>query len=104
MATDAAGTRTSVAFGPFRLHVGKRLLEKEAIPIALGSRAMDVLIALVERPGDVVTKQELTRRVWPNITVDESSLRVHVATLRKALGDGRNGARYVTNISGRGYC
>jgi predicted ATPase/DNA-binding winged helix-turn-helix (wHTH) protein len=104
MAADAAATRTSVAFGPFRLHFGKRLLEKEAVPVALGSRAMDVLIALVERAGDVVTKQELTRRVWPNITVDESSLRVHVATLRKALGDGRNGARYVTNISGRGYC
>jgi predicted ATPase/DNA-binding winged helix-turn-helix (wHTH) protein len=104
MVADAAGSQAGVSFGPFRLFAGKRLLEKNGIPIALGSRAMDVLIVLVERAGDVVSKQELTKRVWPSITVDESSLRVHVAMLRKALGEGHDGARYVSNVSGRGYC
>ncbi|MBV8190803.1 MAG: winged helix-turn-helix domain-containing protein [Alphaproteobacteria bacterium] len=103
MAADAAKSQASVAFGPFRLDGRKRLLEKDGAPVALGSRAMDVLIVLVERAGEVVSKKELTTRVWPNVTVDESGLRVHVAALRKALGDGRNGARYVTNVSGRGY-
>jgi predicted ATPase/DNA-binding winged helix-turn-helix (wHTH) protein len=101
---DAARSLECIEFGPFRFHPGKRLLEKDGLAVTLGSRAMDVLIVLVERAGDVVSKQELTDRLWPNITVDESGLRVHVATLRKALGDGRSGARYVTNVSGRGYC
>jgi predicted ATPase/DNA-binding winged helix-turn-helix (wHTH) protein len=104
MAADAAKSQASVAFGPFRLNGRKRLLEKDGVPVTLGSRAMDVLVVLIEHAGEVVSKQELTKRVWPNITVDESSLRVHMATLRKALGDGRDGARYVTNVSGRGYC
>ncbi len=104
MDRGATGPRGSVAFGPFRLHADKRLLEKNGVPIAIGSRALDLLIALADHAGDVVGKQELMARVWPKITVDESSLRVHVAMLRKALGDGRDGARYVTNVSGRGYC
>lgn len=104
MDRSAAGSRGSVAFGPFRLHADKRLLEKDGAPITIGSRALDLLIALVEHAGDVVSKQELMARVWPRTTVDEGSLRVHVAMLRKALGDGRDGARYVTNVSGRGYC
>lgn len=104
MDSGAAGPRGSVAFGPFRLHADKRLLEKDGVPIAIGSRALDLLIALADHAGEVVGKQELMARVWPRITVDESSLRVHVAMLRKALGDGRDGARYVTNVSGRGYC
>jgi predicted ATPase/DNA-binding winged helix-turn-helix (wHTH) protein len=101
---DAARLLGTIEFGPFRFHPGNRLLEKDGLAVTLGSRAMDVLIVLVERAGDVVSKQELTQRLWPNITVDESGLRVHVATLRKALGDGLGGARYVTNVSGRGYC
>ena len=96
--------KQGAAFGPFRLFAGERLLERGGIPIALGSRALDILILLVERAGDVVSKEELISRVWPNLTVDENSLRVHVAGLRKVLGDGQAGSRYVTSISGRGYC
>lgn len=92
------------AFGPFRLLVTERRLEKDGIVVPLGSRALDILVALVECAGDVVSKKDLISRVWPNTTVDESSLRVHVAGLRKALGDGRSGARHVVNIPGRGYC
>jgi predicted ATPase/DNA-binding winged helix-turn-helix (wHTH) protein len=93
-----------ICFGPFRLSVTERLLEKEGVRVRLGSRALDILIALVERPAEVVTKKELFARVWPNLVVDEGSLRYHVSALRKALSEGRSGTRYVTNVSGRGYC
>src|SRR6202022_1017565 len=91
-------------FGPFRLSVTERLLEKGGGPVQLGSRALDILIALVERPAEVVSKRELIAKVWPDLVVDEGSLRFHVSALRKALGQGRSGERYFTNVSGRGYC
>jgi predicted ATPase len=90
-------------FGPFRLSVAGRLLEKTDEPVRLGSRALDVLITLVERAGEVVSRDELVSRVWPATTVAEANLRVHVASLRKALGEGRSGPRYIVNIPGRGY-
>jgi predicted ATPase/DNA-binding winged helix-turn-helix (wHTH) protein len=91
-------------FGPFRLVVGERLLTRNAEPVALGSRALEILIALVQRAGDVVSHKDLVKKVWPEVTVEETSLRVHIAGLRKALGDGRDGARFISNIPGRGYC
>jgi predicted ATPase/DNA-binding winged helix-turn-helix (wHTH) protein len=93
-----------ICFGPFRLSVAERVLEKDGVRIRLGSRALDILIALVERPTEVVTKKELFAKVWPDLVVDEGNLRYHVSALRKALGEGRSGRRYVTNVSGRGYC
>ena len=93
-----------IRFGPFRLSITERVLEKDSVPVRLGSRALDILIALVERPAEVVTKRELFARVWPDLVVDEGNLRYHVSALRKALGEGRSGTRYVTNVSGRGYC
>src|SRR5262245_11791197 len=104
MVPDDPGEKRGVAFGPFRLVAGERLLEKEGVPVPLNSHALDLLIMLVERAGEVVSKRDLIARAWPSQTVTESSLRVYVSELRKALGDGRAGARYVTNVSGRGYC
>jgi predicted ATPase/DNA-binding winged helix-turn-helix (wHTH) protein len=103
MAVDPSA-RETVSFGPFRLIASERLLLKEEVPVALGSRSLDILIALVERPGAVVNRSDLIKRVWPDVIVEESSLRVHIANLRKALGDGREGARYIANLPGRGYC
>jgi predicted ATPase/DNA-binding winged helix-turn-helix (wHTH) protein len=97
-------TPDSVSFGPFSLHERTRLLEKDGVPVKLGSRALDILRLLVSRAGSVVSKRELLAFAWPGITVEEINLRVHIAELRKALGDGKAGARYVTNIPGRGYC
>ena len=93
-----------IYFGPFRLSVTERVLEKEGVRVRLGSRALDILIALVERPAEVVTKKELFARVWPDLVVDECNLRYHVSALRKALGEGPSGTRCVANVSGRGYC
>ncbi|WP_407178660.1 ATP-binding protein [Bradyrhizobium sp. STM 3562] len=93
-----------VSFGPFRLHVAERRIERDGSAVHLGGRALDILIALIEQAGTVVGKNDLMARVWPDVTVDEGSLRVHVAALRKALGDGKDGARYLTTVSGQGYC
>ena len=70
----------------------------------LGARSLDILIALVSRPNEVVSKRDLLAQVWPDVTVEEGSLRFHMASLRKALGDGKDGARYITTLAGRGYC
>lgn len=61
-------------------------------------------MTLLSRPNEVVSKSDLLVRVWPGVSVEEGSLRFHVANLRKALGDGKDGARYITTESGRGYC
>lgn len=93
-----------VSFGPFRLFPKSRLLEKEGEPLHVGGRALDILILLAERPGEVVDKRELVKRIWADVNVDEGSLRFHVAALRKVLGDTGKSARYVLNVPGRGYC
>src|ERR1700674_3429373 len=93
----------SLCFGPFRLLVAQRLLLEGDRPVRLGSRALDILIALVERPGESVIKHELMALVWPDTVVEEGNLKVHVAGLRRVLGDGRGGTRYLINVPGRGY-
>src|SRR5450755_4626466 len=100
MTTAADGS----SFGPFHLVASERLLTKEGAPIALGSRALDILIVLISTPNEIVSKKELMSRVWPDVIVEEGSLRFHMASLRKALGDGKDGARYITTLPGRGYC
>ena len=102
----AAVARTGdvVSFGPFELATSERLLTKEGAPVELGARALDILIALVACAHEVVSKRDLLAQVWPDIFVDEGSLRFQVATLRKALGDGEDSARYITTVAGRGYC
>ena len=91
-------------FGPFSLVASARLLLKEKEPVAIGGRALDLLMALVERAGEVVSHKELVKQAWPDVVVEETALRVQIAALRRALGDGRDGVRYITNVPGRGYC
>src|SRR5258707_8980825 len=93
-----------VSFGPFRLYPAQRLLKKGEDPVKLGARAFDILLALVERAGEVIAHKDLIARVWPNVIVEEISLRVHIASLRKALDGGQSSEHYITNVSGRGYC
>jgi DNA-binding winged helix-turn-helix (wHTH) protein len=103
MGGDSSWMHGVVSFGPFRLVAAERQLKKGDEPLQLGGRALDTLIALVERAGEVVTQRELISRVWPDVTVEEANLRVHIANLRKALGDGYEGARYIVTVPGRGY-
>lgn len=96
--------RRAICFGSFRVLRGQRLLLEGDKPLPLGSRALEILIALVERPGQLVSKEELIARVWPNTFVEPANLTVHISALRRVLGDGRNGNRFFINIPGRGYC
>ncbi|WP_128932421.1 ATP-binding protein [Bradyrhizobium zhanjiangense] len=101
---DTNDQDSAIAFGPFRLFPKSRLIEKDGAPLHLGGRALDILIFLAERAGEVVDKRELMRRVWADVNVDEGSLRFHITNLRKALGDAGEDSRYVVNVPGRGYC
>ena len=100
-ATSKTGT---LSFGPFSVKPHQRLVMREGVVLPLGAKAFDTLIALMSRPNEIVSKWDLMALVWPGITVEETSLRFQVASLRKALGDGKDGARYITTLSGRGYC
>jgi DNA-binding winged helix-turn-helix (wHTH) protein len=95
--------RKAILFGEFCLVPSSRTLTRRGRPIQLGSRAHDILVALVERAGRVVGKAELFSIVWPDTFIDESALRVNISKLRKSLGDGQSGERLIVNVSGRGY-
>ncbi len=97
-------TGHAICFGPFRLLPLQRLLLKDDEQVRLGSRAFDILVALTERPGQLISQNELMARVWPGIFVVPANLTVHITALRRALGDGVDGNRFVVNVPGRGYC
>jgi predicted ATPase/DNA-binding winged helix-turn-helix (wHTH) protein len=98
-----SSAESAVCFGSFKLLPVQRLLLEGGRPVRLGSRALDILIALVERPGELISKDELMARVWPTTFVEQANLTVHITALRRALGDGRGGNRFLVNIPGRGY-
>src|SRR6478735_3107351 len=100
---SGAAVHSKLRFGPFELSIGERVLRRDGQVLPLGGRALDILIHLADQPGEVIAKQELIDHVWSDVTVEEGSLRVHVAAIRKALGDGQFGNRYIANIKGRGY-
>src|SRR5215470_2698120 len=102
--TTPARTREVTSFGPFSLVASERRLTKNGAPVELGARSLDILVALLSKPNEVISKKDLLAQVWPDVIVEEGSLRFHIASLRKALGDGKNGARYITTLAGRGYC
>jgi DNA-binding winged helix-turn-helix (wHTH) protein len=90
----------ALRFGRFRLVLHSRELLAGGVPLSIGNRAMDVLFVLIEARGELVTKDELLCRAWPNITVEENNLQFQVSTLRKALGEDRD---LIRTVSGRGY-
>ncbi|MEB0225502.1 ATP-binding protein [Pseudomonas sp. 10S4] len=93
----------AVHFGPYRIYPGQRLVLEGDQPLRLGRRAMDILLILLEHAGNVVSKQQLIAQVWPKSVVEDINLRVHMAALRKALGDGQAGQRYIVTVAQRGY-
>src|SRR3984885_5357448 len=92
-----------LTFGPFELSTGERVLRRNGQAVPLGGRALDILIYLAKRPGEVIAKQELMDHVWPDVIVEEENMRAHVTAIRKALGDGQFGNQYTANIKARGY-
>jgi DNA-binding winged helix-turn-helix (wHTH) protein len=77
-----------ISFGPFRLLVSQRLLLEGNKPVRIGSRALDLLVALVTRPSELVSKRELFEAGWPGTNVVETNLAVNINAVRRALGDG----------------
>jgi len=90
-------------FGPYAFHVRQRLVLEGDQPLRMGGRAMDILQVLLEQAGRVVSKEQLIAIVWPTSIVEEINLRVHIAALRRALGDGTNGQRYIIHVAQCGY-
>jgi predicted ATPase/DNA-binding winged helix-turn-helix (wHTH) protein len=101
--TDLAHAGQSVSFGPFRLLPAQQLLLENGEPVLIGARALNLLVALTARPGEVLGNEELMAFVWPGTFVEDSNIRVHIAGLRRTLRDGRGGNRYIVNVPGRGY-
>lgn len=99
----AIGNDEVLRFGRFTLHAGQRLVLADGEPLALGARALDLLQILVEQAGEVVDKQTLITRLWPDTVVEDINLRVHIAALRRALGDDRNGQHCIVTVPGKGY-
>ena len=104
MQTDAPPRGEPLCFGPFFLFPQQRVLMKGQTPVQVGSRALELLIALVERAGQVLSKRELISHAWPGMFVAEANLRVHIVNLRRALGDTSPPFRYVATVQNRGYC
>lgn len=94
----------SLVFGPFTLMPGRRELLRHGAPVTLGSRALEILIALAERAGEVIGARELIQRGWPHATVGDANLRVQIASLRKVLGDSTDGARFIAAHFRAGVC
>ncbi|USI73887.1 ATP-binding protein [Sphingomonas morindae] len=93
----------SYLFGPFLFIPRGHLLVRGKERIRLGSRAADILHLLISRTGGLVTKQELIDHTWPSTTVDDANLKVHVSSLRRALGDTKSQTTYIATVPGRGY-
>jgi predicted ATPase/DNA-binding winged helix-turn-helix (wHTH) protein len=93
----------SFAFGPFVLIPEQQLLLENERPVRIGGRALDILTALVERPGELISKDDLLRRAWPKTVVEESNLKVNMTGLRRVLGESPLTAQYIATVVGRGY-
>jgi DNA-binding winged helix-turn-helix (wHTH) protein len=91
---------TTLEFGRFRLLTRRRQLLADGAPVELGTRAIDLLMVLIEADGALVTKGELLARVWPRTFVDATNLKVQVCELRKALVEDRD---FIRTEFGRGY-
>src|SRR5215831_20900456 len=92
-------------FGEFRLHAAERRLTSRADgrPIELTAKALDTLHFLLQHPGELLDKSTLIEAVWPNVVVEENNLNQVMSALRRALGDGSGGRRFIVTVPGRGY-
>jgi Tol biopolymer transport system component/DNA-binding winged helix-turn-helix (wHTH) protein len=90
-------------FGPFRLDAGERLLLRDGESVPLMPKSFDLLLALVEHHGHLLEKEELLKLVWPDTFVEEANLSSNISLIRKALGDGENGHKFIETVPKRGY-
>jgi DNA-binding winged helix-turn-helix (wHTH) protein len=97
---DHSRAEASLEFGRFRVLLRRRQLVADGVPIALGARAFELLLALLEAEGRLVSKEQLLSRIWPGIAVEEGNLKAQICALRKALGEDSD---IIRSEHGRGY-
>src|SRR5689334_6534191 len=93
----------ALTFGPFTLDRSQRLLSRGGQLVSLEPKVIETLVVLVEAQGQLVPKEKLLRRVWPDTFVEEGSLARNISTLRKTLGDADDNTKYIETIPKRGY-
>jgi len=96
-------TRVAFEFGRFILQPGRQRLLENGAPIRIGSRSLEILAVLVERPGELIGKRELVSRVWPEVFVEDANLKTNIVGLRRVLGDDPAEPHYIATVIGRGY-
>src|SRR5688572_11409122 len=99
----APSERRLYQFGDFRVDPVRRLLLRDGEPVAVTSKAFSLLVVLIERRGELLEKDELLRRVWPDTYVTEANLTQNISSLRKALGERAGDRRYIVTVPGSGY-
>jgi predicted ATPase/DNA-binding winged helix-turn-helix (wHTH) protein len=92
------------AFGPFQVEPHGRKFRRDGLDVPIGGRAFDLLVALIQKPGEIISNRELLASAWAGLSVEDSNIRVQMARLRRTLGCGEPGTRYITSVAGRGYC
>ena len=90
-------------FGPFRVDTVKYVLTRDGEVVQLNLKAFEILLALIENRGQVLEKNELLQRVWPDTVVEENNLARNISALRKALDEQPNEHQYILTVPGRGY-
>jgi TolB-like protein/DNA-binding winged helix-turn-helix (wHTH) protein/Tfp pilus assembly protein PilF len=99
----ALKTKHLYAFGPYQLEAEERVLLRDGQPVTLPPKDLATLLALVERAGHIVEKEELLEKVWPGVFIEEGNLSRHIFNLRQVLGDSPDGRQYIETIPRRGY-
>lgn len=95
--------QSRLAFGPFVLDGTRGTLKRNDVPVAVGFRALNLLSALLQRPGEILGKAELMDAAWPGLVVEEGNLTVQIAQLRKVLGEAPDGSSWITTVPRVGY-
>src|ERR1051325_6603558 len=90
-------------FGPFRLNVEQRFLQRNGEPLAIESKPLEILALLIKNNGCLVTKDRLMQKIWPNTIVEDSNLTVCISKIRKLLGDHPRRHKYIATLPRRGY-
>lgn len=90
-------------FGPYRFDGAKRLLLRDGEVVPLTPKCFEILLVLLENSGQIVGKEDLMKRVWPDSFVEDGNLTFNISVLRKALGKKANEHRFIVTVPGRGY-
>src|SRR4030095_16402711 len=101
--TQREQTAPFYEFGPFRVDTVKYVLTREGEVVPLNLKAFEILLALIQHRGQVLEKNELLQRVWPDTVVEENNLARNISALRKALDEQPNEHQYILTVPGRGY-